>query len=150
MKNFCLVLATIVSLVLQTELSIFGVVPALTVIVAFYVGTTAGTTKGIFFGSLIGIIEDCVAGGMIGPNLLGKGIVGFLSSFLSGGIFRWTPVLGILSILILTIMDGFIVFLSKAIYETLPAPPSRAVVTILAQGILNAFAGMLIKPKGAD
>ncbi len=104
----------------------------------------------MLLGSLIGVIEDAAVGGMIGPNLLGKGLVGFFSSSLFEGVFRWTPLLGMLAVFSLTIMDGFVVYLSQVFYETPPAPWSRAILTIVVQGLLNAAIGIFIKPKNAE
>lgn len=150
MKSIVFVVATVLALLLQTKVSIFGAAPALTVLLACYAGITGGTTKGMAAGSILGIIEDGISGGMIGPNLLGKGMAGFFSSYISGGVFRWTPLLGMLALFIFTVMDGFAVFLSRGIYETLPSSPGRMVLTLATQATLNAFAGIFMKPKGTD
>lgn len=150
MRHIALFLAVIGSFVLQTKIKIFGVPPELTVVVVYYIGVTGGTAKGMILGSLIGIAEDSITGGIIGPNLLGKGMVGFFSSSIAGGLFRWTPLLGLLIISALTMLDGLVVFLSRMFYETLPLPPHRALLTVVIQGLINAFAGIFIKPGHAD
>lgn len=150
MKTVCLLVAIIFSFIIQTRVSIFGISPALTVAVAYYLGVRNGPVKGIFLGSLIGMIEDSISAGILGPNLLGKGMAGYFSSFMSGSLFRWTPLLGVVGLFILTIMDGFAVFLSKAIYETMPASPSIAIITLLTQGLINSVMGIFLRPKNAD
>ncbi|MGD0886413.1 MAG: rod shape-determining protein MreD [Thermodesulfovibrionales bacterium] len=150
MRNICIVLGIVLSLILQTKVSIFGIAPEPMVIAAYYVGINATARKGMLVGSLMGVIEDSAVGGMIGPNLLGKGLVGFFSSSLFGGVFRWTPLLGMLVVFSLTIMDGFIVFLSQTFYETPPAPWSKVILTIIIQGLVNAAIGGFIKPKNAE
>lgn len=145
-----LILVVTASLVLQTRISILGIKPALTMAVVYYIGLTGGAAKGILAGCLIGVVEDSVVGGIIGPNLLGKGMAGFLASFIPRGIFRWTPVLGVLAIATLTILDGFTVFLSRAVYETLPAPPSSGIAIIMIQGLLNTPLGLFLKPGNAE
>jgi rod shape-determining protein MreD len=150
MRHVALLIAVIGSFVLQTKIRIFGVPPELTVIVVYYIGVTGGAAKGILLGSLIGIIEDSITGGIIGPNLLGEGMVGFFSSSIAGGLFRWTPLLGLLIIFALTMLDGFVVFLSRMFYETLPTPPHRVFLTVVIQGLMNALAGIFIKPEHAD
>src|SRR5512147_2878549 len=120
MKPFFIFLGVMLAFLLQIKISILGVPPDLTAAVAYYFGITGGSTKGVLFGSLIGLIEDSVGGSILGPNLLGKGLVGFFSSFMSGSPLRWTPLLGIVSLAILTLMDGSIILLSRAIFDTMP------------------------------
>ncbi|HXX57493.1 MAG TPA: rod shape-determining protein MreD [Thermodesulfovibrionales bacterium] len=150
MRHVALFIAVLVSFVLQTRVRIFGVPPELTVIVVYYIGVTGGAAKGILLGSLIGIVEDSISGGIIGPNLLGKGMVGFFSSVMAGGLFRWTPLLGLLIISSLTVLDGFVVFFSRMFYSSLSVPPHRVFLTVVIQGLINALAGIFIKPEHAD
>ncbi len=150
MKAIYFLLGIFIAFVFQAKISLFGVSPDLTAVMAYYFGIKGGATKGILLGSFIGIIEDSVAGAMLGPNLLGKGMVGFFGSFMSGSLFRWTPLLGMISLFLLTIIDGVSVFLSKAIFETTPAPLSTAIFTLMAQGLLNLIMSIFIKPENVD
>lgn len=150
MKTLCIIAATALVILLQMKVKIFGIAPAMTVIMVYYLGIQFGSAKGMLFGSIIGTIEDSIVGGLIGPNLLGKGMVGFFSSFVTGGIFRWTPFLGALAVFTLTFVDGVAVFLSRMIFETQPAPPSRAIFEVLMQGLLSGVAGIFIRPSNAE
>ena len=150
MKHVWLLLGVFLAFVIQAKISIFGIPPDITVGLAYYLGLNSGATKGLLFGSFIGILEDSVAGTILGPNLLGKGMVGFCSSFLSGTLFRWTPLLGMVSLFLLTILDGVAVFLSRAIFETPPSTFSSGFFTILMQGFLNAIIGFMLRPKNVD
>lgn len=136
---------------LQGKISILGISPDLTALLAFYAGIRFGETKGLLTGILIGAMEDCLSFSIIGPNLLGKGIIGFTSSFfVSGGPLRWTPVLGVVGVFLLTSVDNGIVFLSKGLFGHVPALPSAAFFISLMQSILNAPAGVLVKPRNVD
>lgn len=150
MRAACLLIALVFSLVFQTRVSFFGVSPALTTAVVYYLGMRYGSLKGILFGSLTGLIEDSISGGLLGPNLLAKGFVGYSSSFISAGMFRWTPLLGMTGIFLLTIIEGVTVLLFKAIYETTPAAFYGAIPIILLRGLINSVLGIFIKPKNAD
>ncbi|GAB4415992.1 MAG: hypothetical protein OHK0032_12130 [Thermodesulfovibrionales bacterium] len=150
MRVVCLISGFILLLVLQTKITIFGIAPDLTAAVAYYLGINNGSNRGALLGSIIGIIEDSIGGGMLGPNLLGKGMVGFFSSFVSGRPFRWTPLLGMVSIFILTIADSFVVYLSRVVFETTPAPLSAAIPALLIQGLINSTIGAFLRPKNAD
>jgi rod shape-determining protein MreD len=150
MKRVWLLVCVVAAFVIQSQVSLFGVAPNLTVVVAYYLGIKGGAARGMALGSIIGIIEDSVGGSILGPNLLGKGMVGFLASFSSGSLFRWTPLLGMISILALTAMDGAVVFLSRSIFGTSPGSLSRGILILLAQGFLNLILGIFIKPQNVD
>lgn len=150
MRAACILIAVVLSLVFQTRLSFFGVSPALTIAVVYYLGVRYGSLKGILLGSLIGLIEDSISGNILGPNLLANGLVGYSSSFISLSLFRWTPLLGMTGIFVLTIIDSLGVLLFKAIYETAPAVFHGTIPVILFRGLMNSIFGIFIKPKNAD
>jgi cell shape-determining protein MreD len=149
-KYILTVICIALAFVIQAKMSVFGVSPDLTAVIAYYFGLRGGATKGILGGSLVGIIEDSVEGIVLGPNLLGKGMVGFFSSFVSGSLFRWTPLLGMISLFVLTVMDGAIVVSSRSIFELAPSSMSRLALVLLGQGIINVFLGILIRPRNVD
>ncbi len=132
---------------LQGSISLFNITPNLTAALACYAGIKKREIKGMFLGSLIGIVEDSLSGAFLGPNLLSKGIIGYLSSFVYSKFFVWTPVLGIISISLLTLTDGFIVFMSRSIFDKMPASSSAAALIIILQSLLNAPLGIFLKPE---
>jgi rod shape-determining protein MreD len=150
MRSFFIFLGVVLAFLLQTKISVLGVSPDLTAAVAYYFGITGGSTKGVISGSLIGVIEDSVGGNILGPNLLGKGMVGFFSSFMSGSPFRWTPFLGIVSLVILTLMDGSIILLSRAIFGAMPTSLSSGIFALFVQGLFNGIIGIFIRPRNVD
>lgn len=147
MKRIIFLGVIFLAFLLESRISVFGISPNLMAAIAYYFGLKNGEVKGMLFGSAIGLIGDSLSGNIIGPNLLGKGLVGFLSSFISGNFFRWTPFLGVIGIFSLTAIDGGTVFLSRTIFEQMPAPLSNAISTIFISAFLNSFLGMFIRPK---
>ncbi len=136
---------------LQGRISVLGITPDLTALVAFCAGIRQGETRGLFTGMVIGGLQDGMSLSIIGPNLLGKGLVGyFSSSFLSGGMLRWTPVLGIVAVSLLTLLDNTTVFFARSLFDRPPAALSTAVFVSVMQAILNAPAGLCIRPPHAD
>jgi rod shape-determining protein MreD len=135
--------------IIQESVSLFNVTPNLTVVLVFYVGIRKGEVTGIFFGSLIGIVEDSLSGTLLGPNLLSKGLVGYLSSLIYSRFFIWTPLLGIISISALTLIDSSIVFISRSIFDKIPVSIGAAFFAIAIQSLLNAPLGILLRPKDA-
>lgn len=151
MKYLFRALIVFVAFLLQTRITVLGVPPNLTVLLAFYAGIRYGETRGLVSGSFLGTLEDMASHSIIGPNLLGKGVIGYSSAFLiSGGIFRWTPLLGIIAVSLLTILDNSIVFILRTLFDTMPAEPRSALYIAVMQSLLNAPAGLFIRPKHAE
>ena len=143
--------AVLLAFVVDAKVSVLAIAPNLTALLAYYAGIMYGETKGLVAGLIIGGIEDTLSSSIIGPNMLGKGLVGLCSSFfLSGGFFVWTPLLGILGVALLTLIDNCAAYLSLGIFDTLPTNPSTALLTTIMQSLLNAAAGMFIRPPHAD
>jgi rod shape-determining protein MreD len=135
------------TLIIQGSISLFDITPNLTAILACYAGVRGKEIKGMFLGALIGIVEDSLSGAFLGPNLLSKGLVGYLSSLIYCRFFVWTPLLGVISISLLTFIDGFIVFVSRSLFDKMPVGIGTAVFIIAMQSIMNAPLGMLLRPK---
>jgi rod shape-determining protein MreD len=140
--------AIFLTFVIQGRVSLFGATPNFTSVLAYYAGVKKGESKGIVIGSFIGILEDSLSGTFLGPNLLSKGLVGYLSSSLSGSFFRWTPLLGIIGISVLTALDSTSVFVSRSFFGEIPASTQTAVIMIAIKSLINAPLGMLLRPKG--
>ncbi len=139
------------SFFLQARISVLGVSPDLTALVVYYAGIKYGETRGLLSGVLIGALEDGLSSFIIGPNLLGKGMVGFFSAFfISGGFFRWTPLLGMIALSFFTVLDNSVVFLSRTLFDKMPAAPSSALFITIMQSVMNALAGIFIRPHNVD
>ncbi|MCJ7482239.1 MAG: rod shape-determining protein MreD [Thermodesulfovibrionales bacterium] len=132
---------------IQGSISLFDITPNFTVILASYAGIREKELKGLFFGSLIGIVEDSLSGTFLGPNLLSKGLVGYLAAFLYSKFFVWNPVLGMLTVSLLTIVDSFIVYTARSIFDTMPSGIGAAAFIIAMQALYNAPLGIFLKKK---
>jgi rod shape-determining protein MreD len=130
--------------ILESRAEIFGIRPNLTVLIAYYVGLRHGPGKGMAFGAALGIIADSLSGGMLGPNLLGKGTAGYLASFLTGRLFTWTPFLGFLAVAVLTSADGLVSFLSTSVFAY---QPTGALSIVLLQAAVNSLGGLFLRPR---
>lgn len=136
---------------LQGRVSVLGVSPDLTMILVYYLGIRYGETKGLLAGVIIGTLQDSISYSIIGPNMLSKGVVGFFSSFfISGGFLRWTPFLGLLAVSLLTVIDNAVIFLARSVFDNMPAAPSYALFVSIMQSVLNAIAGVFIRPRHAE
>ena len=147
MRKIILLLIIFLAFLLESRISIFGAQPDLAAAIAYYFGLKNGETKGMLFGSFIGLIGDSLSGGILGPNILGKGMVGFFSAFMSGSFFRWTPVLGVIGISLLTAVNGIIVFLSKILFEHMPTSIPSAMSIIFTAALINSLFGIFMRPQ---
>lgn len=147
MKKILFILIIFAAFLLESRITIFGAPPNFTLAVVYYYGFNKGETKGLLFGALIGLIADSLVGSIIGPNLLSKGIVGFLSAFIPSLFLRWTSLLGMISISIMTILDGLIVFSSRSLFQTMPTTIPKAMFIILIAALINSFIGVFVRPK---
>jgi rod shape-determining protein MreD len=135
------------ALILQGSISFFDISPNLTVILACYAGIRKREVKGMLIGSVIGMIEDSLSGAFLGPHLLSKGLIGYLSSLTYSRFFIWTPLLGVITMSVLTFIDGLIIFASRSVFNRMPASFLVALLMILIQSLLNAPFGLILKPK---
>lgn len=133
------------------RVSVLGVVPNLTVLLAYYSGIRYGANKGLLAGLLIGFFEDSLSGGLVGPNMLSKGLVGYAAAFfIAGGLFRWTPLLGIISVSALTLAGNIVTVLSETLFNKMPGSVASIVFVSVMQALLNAPAGAFMRPEHVD
>lgn len=133
--------------IIQGSVSLFDVTPNFTILIACFAGIRGGEGKGLLLGSLIGIFEDSLSGTLLGPHMLSKGLMGYLAGFLSSKFFVWTPVLGILSGVIITMADGVAVFTVRSVFAAMPCGIGAAAFIIMMQSLLNAPLGLLLKKR---
>ncbi|MDH4231330.1 MAG: hypothetical protein OEW04_04785 [Nitrospirota bacterium] len=151
MKCIWWILAIFFVFLLQSRITIIGVSPNFSVLIVYFIGIRYGRTKGLLLGVLIGALEDSLSSAMLGPNMLAKGMVGFFSaSFITGNFLVWTPVLGMIAAAILTFADNSVVFLSLSLFDKVPALLSTAFFTSTMQSLLNAPAGIFMRPENAE
>ncbi len=151
MKYLFWVCAIFFAFLIEGQLSILRVTPNLTALLVYYAAIKYQGLAGIFTGLLIGFFEDLLTLSILGPHMLGKALVGYVATlFTSGKFFRWTPVLGLIGVSIVTVIDGATVYFSLGIFEKLPQEPERALYIIIMQALLNTPFGLFLKPKHAD
>jgi rod shape-determining protein MreD len=137
----------LLTVLVQGSVSLIHIKLNLTVILVCYIGMKRGEIPGMFFGALIGLIEDIISGSLLGPNILSKGLIGYLSSSLYRKLFIWTPLIGAINIFSLTFLDCSIVFILRSIFDKIPVDIGAALFIIMVQSLVNAPLGIFIKPK---
>jgi len=137
----------LLTVLIQGSVSLIHIKLNLTVILVCYIGMKRGEVPGMFFGAFIGLIEDIISGILIGPNILSKGLIGYLSSSLYKKLFIWTPLIGAINIFSLTFLDSSIVFILRSIFDKIPVDIGTALFIIIVQSLVNAPLGIFIRPK---
>ena len=98
------------------------------------------------FGAGIGLIEDVLTGSLIGPNLLSKGLAGFISSIVYREIFfRWESVLGGVVLAVLTLLDGLVVIGARELFSSTTTGGPAVVELVIIQSVMNIPLGLLVR-----
>jgi rod shape-determining protein MreD len=147
-KKLLFILLLGLVLLVQSHVRVLDVPPHLTLLLVYAVGLRQGPRGGLLTGLLVGAIEDSLSGGVLGPCLLGKATVGYLASFVTRGMFVWTPVLGLVWVAVLTLLDGLIVFGSLSVFAQPPVGFGRALIVVLWQSLMNSPVGLFLRPEG--
>lgn len=69
----------LIEVALGDRIMIMGTKPSLTLIAVYAFSITEGEGKGILYGAVGGIIDDCLSGGYMGLFMSGYAIVGYLA-----------------------------------------------------------------------
>ncbi|MEC4684826.1 MAG: rod shape-determining protein MreD [Nitrospirota bacterium] len=132
---------------LQSVISIDIIRVNLTLLLVYYFGLRRGELQGAAVGISVGFLEDTLSGQLIGPGMLGKGLVGILPAYLSDGFFIWTPLLGMLAVFALTVVDETVVYTSLSLFSQSPAPLQDFIALTIVKALINAPFGWLIRPE---
>jgi rod shape-determining protein MreD len=120
MKVFAFISFLFITLALQgtisNSLNIKGIKPDLLLIICYGIGLYKGEVKGLILGGFIGLLTDASTSHLLGPNLLSKATVGFLSGLLRKRVFMVTVGVNLLFILSLSMLDGWLNYLIITIF----------------------------------
>jgi len=147
MKQRTYIIFALLALLLEGRLRLWGLGPSLLVIFPYTIGLRQGPMRGIAAGAGFGFLRDALGGGLIGPGIVSLSLVGYLVSYLRGGLFFWTPLLGFLGLGVLTAVDGLT---SYACYSAFGQPHmdlSDAAWLVFWQAVMNSALGFFLKPE---
>jgi cell shape-determining protein MreD len=150
------------ALLLQPKLALFDCPLNLTLALVYAFGIRTATQqtaasgsedvapeiRSTLFGAGIGFVEDAMIGSLIGPNLLSKGLAGFISSIVYRDIFfQWESVLGGLVLPLLTLLDGLVVIAARQLFSNTTLGSFTAVELVVIQAIMNIPFGLFLNPR---
>jgi len=148
----------------QTQIAIFSLPLNLTVVIVYafgvkslekaktdkYLGKYSSMgleIKSAAFGASIGLMEDIIGGGILGPAFLSKAIIGFLSIVIfTNIIFRWTPLIGIIVIAALTIFDNIVVTGLQILFAGISVSYFKVLQILFVQALINIPFGIIFRP----
>lgn len=147
---------------LQTQFSFFHNPLTFTIVLAYYFALkslprqskageyfgSGAEIKSAAFGAFIGLLEDILSGSVIGPNFLSKGLIGFVGVVaFTEVVFKWTPLLGIITIVLFTALDGIIVAGMRFLFTSMHINAVAAAQIVFIQALVNIPFGIILKPK---
>ena len=133
---------------LQTSLmsyfSVGGVTLDLALILVVYCGVLLKGDRGIWTGFAIGLVQDCLSGGLLGVNTLSKSIIGFTFSTLKDKlvVVGFVPISVIL--LAASFFDGLVYYLIATTLLEARIPFSFLFSTIPTYAMYNALVGPIL------
>ncbi len=145
----CVFLLVVIGLfsVQTTLLEIFslgGVTPDLALIFVVYCGVHFQRNGGTGAGVIIGLVQDCLSGGLLGINTLSKGLAGLFFSVLKDKIVveGFIPISFFL--FIASLLDVMIYFVISTSLTAAQAEEGILLLRMFAFGIYNSAAGLLL------
>ena len=118
--------------------SIFGITPDLILIVAVYSGIHSKKESGVWLAVLLGFVQDCLSGGLLGVNSLSKGLAGLFFCALKDKIFVEGPIPISFFIFFTSLVDGLIYLLAMTSILGGQAKGGFFFSSVILFGIYNA------------
>ena len=145
----CVFLLVVIGLfsVQTTLLDIFslgGVTPDLALIFVVYCGVHFQRNGGVGAGVIIGFVQDCLSGGLLGINTLSKGLAGLFFSVLKDKIVVEGFVPISFFIFTVSLLDGMAYFIILSSLTTAQVKEGVLLFHMFVFGIYNSAAGLLL------
>ncbi|MGH9896073.1 MAG: hypothetical protein ACREA0_29605, partial [bacterium] len=125
-------------------LSVGGIRPDVCLVAAVLVGATSGSRAGMLFGFAVGFLQDQFTAGVLGLNLVTKGLAGLLAGLVWRYLANLTPVTVVGLVLVLSAVTNLVFFVAGLS----DAGPSEAVARLqsilLPQAVFDAVIGVCV------
>ncbi|MBF0317906.1 MAG: rod shape-determining protein MreD [Nitrospirae bacterium] len=118
-----------------------------TLLVVFYLGVKCNISKAFTWAFVTGLILDSMSMRLIGPNILSKVTIVFLTYFFKTGIFNLASMLSALLCFCFTIIDAVMVYTSLSLFDTRPTQPAAAFNLISFQAVTNGIMAYFLFDK---
>ncbi|QGU00047.1 Rod shape-determining protein MreD [Candidatus Syntrophocurvum alkaliphilum] len=143
MRYLILILLPFIAIFLQStffgEYSIKGVIPDLVLVFVVFYALFNDAKKSAVYGFYCGLLEDLYMGRFIGINALAKALTAYLIGRLQVIVFNENIFVGVLSIIVGTIMNTFILVIISTITIQVLNIDQVLFLTLLYQTLYNAL-----------
>ena len=104
-----------------------------------------GQAKGVALGVIAGLLIDTANGFILGPNILSKAMVAFLTGTIKDNLFQWNAFINALVVTILSVADIFLIFISLEIFSK-ASFLNRSWESLVIQVIYTLMASIVLYP----
>lgn len=104
-----------------------------------------GLGKGVALGAIAGLLIDTANGSMLGPNILSKAMLAFLTGAIKDNLYQWNAFINALVVALLSIVDIFLIFVSLEVFSK-ASFLNRSWESSIMQVIYTLIASIIIYP----
>ncbi len=76
-----------------------------------------GQVRGVALGVCAGLLIDTANGFILGPNILSKAMVAFLTGTIKDNLYQWNAFINALVVTVLSVVDIFLIFITFEIFS---------------------------------
>ena len=77
-----------------------------------------GQLRGVALGAIAGLIIDTANGFILGPNIMSKAVVAFLTGTIEDTLYQWNAFINAMVVTILCVVDIFLIYISLETFST--------------------------------
>ena len=104
-----------------------------------------GQVRGVALGVIAGLLIDTANGFILGPNILSKAMVAFLTGTIKDNLFQWNAYINAMVVTILSVVDIFLIFISLEIFSK-ASFLNRSWESLVIQVIYTLMASIVLYP----
>lgn len=138
------------TLTVQGFLSLWSVRLNLSLLPVYFISLRRDSMEGMGFGVLTGLIEDMLSGGIIGPSLLAKGLSGMIVSQIPGVFYYWRPLIGLSSMVLISMFDDLVVYICMSLFSGQPVPVVNFISLTAGRALFNAPFGLVFRYRSNE
>lgn len=124
--------------------SVVGVRPDLCLVTAVLMGLALGRFEGLLVGLALGLVQDFFSAGVLGLNLVTKGVSGLLAGVAGRYVAPTTPVTAFVVVLGLSVISGLVFLLSGRGGETAMEALYGVWSVLLPQAVYDALVASVV------
>jgi rod shape-determining protein MreD len=141
LRILVLILLPWIAIFLQSNVfsyyNIKGTIPDLVLVFVTFYTLFNGIVQGTVYAFACGLLEDLYMGRFIGMNALAKGLTAYIISRVEGNLFKENLFVGILSVLLATFLNSFLLFLLSLLMFEVFHIDLGMIYSIIYQAIYN-------------